>query len=278
MKKVIGILCFLLFAGKAFTASQVPDICIIKKDSVQDTLSVFVFPLEDYFELKGEKNLGGFKNCNSPSCSRGYQAVWLIENDSLFLINIQGCNEGMSWCDESALPSLEKIFGEECINNKVFAYWANGNYRFFLGDEIPHIDKQLFYTEKQVVLKNGIAKKIKSVQNVKPRKRAFSVKQTTPEFILYLVQTNLNWRALPKTKKDKWYAEMQITILKNGKSRLKLITDTPESFRLAAEKEYFKSIKNVRWYTYKQLGKKTEVTFTVKAYYEKNNQVITLIN
>ncbi|MBN1462470.1 MAG: hypothetical protein JW922_02185, partial [Paludibacteraceae bacterium] len=97
MKKVIGILCFLLIAGKAFTASQVPDICIIKKDSVQDTLSIFVFPLEDYFELKGEKNLGGFKNCNSPSCSRGYQAVWLIENDSLFLINIQGCNEGMSW-------------------------------------------------------------------------------------------------------------------------------------------------------------------------------------
>jgi hypothetical protein len=170
MKRVIGMLFLLLIVGKAFAASQVPDICIIKTAKTQDTLSAFVFPLEDYFELKGDRNLGGFKYCESNSCTRGYQAVWLVENDSLFLINIQGCNEQMSWCDESSIPNLKTLFGDSCINNRVYASWVSGNYRFFEGDEIPIIDKQIFNAERQVTFNQGKVKKNKRVVNVVPNK------------------------------------------------------------------------------------------------------------
>lgn len=132
----------------SYGATQVPDICLIKKDSVHyDTLVFFVFPLEDYFDEVGSRDLAGFKSCESNSCTRGYQAIWLVENDSLFLYKLQGCNEHMSWCDESSIPDLKEIFGDECINDRVFARWAKGKYRAFDGKIIPCIKKQMFYTE-----------------------------------------------------------------------------------------------------------------------------------
>jgi len=277
MKQTIGILLFLFIAGQAFAASQVPDICIIKKDSTQDTLVVFVYPLEEYFDLQGSHEIPGFKNCNSPSCARGYQAVWKIQNDSLFLINLQGCNEQMSWCDESAMPNLKAMFGDECQNNKVFAKWVTGKYRFMHGDEVPLINKQIFDTEKQITFLAGKVKRNRKVVNVKSRRNGFEVIQSTPDFILYLIHTNLNWKALPKLDKDKWYAEIDVTILKNGKTAIKLITDTKEDFRAVAEQEYLKCLKKVRWYHYRQLGKNVEVKFVVRATFERTEQLITII-
>lgn len=276
MKKSICILLFFLITGQAFAASQVPDLCVFKKDTVQDTLSTFVFPLEDFFELIGERDLKGFKYCESPSCTRGYQAVWSIENDSLFLVNIQGCNEQMSWCDESSMPNLSLMFGTECVNNKVFAYWVTGKYRFFEGDEVPYIDKQIYKAERQVKIEKGITK-IKRKVNVKPKKKAVEINERTPEFVLNTIHNNFNWRALPKLEKDKWYAELEVTVLKNRKTSLKLITDTPEEFRLAAEQEYLNCFKKIRWYKYKQMGKKVEVTFIVRAYFERQDQIITIV-
>lgn len=277
MKKVIGMLLFLLIVGKAFAASQVPDICIIKNKNTLDTLSVYVFPLEEYFEIIGDKNLGGFKYCESNSCTRGYQAVWLVENDSLFLINIRGCNEQMSWCDESSIPDLKTMFGDSCINNRVFASWVSGNYRFFEGDEIPIIDKQIFNAEQQVTFNHGKAKKIKRKINVSCNKKSIEINEKTPEFILNTIREDFYWTNMPVMLKQKWYAEMEITVLKNKKTKIKLITDTSEEFRLAAEQEYLRCLDKIRWCQYKQMGKKFEIIFVVRAYFERNNKIITII-
>lgn len=277
MKQVIGMLLFLLIVGQAFAASQVPDICIIKNDKTQDTLSVFVFPLEDYFELKGDRDLGGFKYCESNSCTRGYQAVWLIENDSLFLVNIQGCNKQMSWCDESSMPNLKTMFGDACVNNKVFANWVNGNYRFLEGNEIPIIDKQIFNAEYQVAINQGKVKKIKRKINVSCDKKSIEINEKTPEFILNTIGERFYWTNMPVMLKQKWYAEMEITVLKNKKTIIKLITDTSEEFRLAAEQEFIRCLDKIRWCKYKQMGKKLEITFVVRAYFERNTKTITII-
>ncbi len=277
LKKTLGIFILLITTSGIFAASQVPDLCVFKKDSIQDTLSVFIFPLEDFFDIIGDKDLKGFKYCESPSCVRGYQAIWEIQNDSLFLISIQGCNEQMSWCDESAMPDLKLMFGSECENNKVFAYWVNSNYRFFEGKEVPLIDKQIYKADRIVKVRKGIITKNKRKLNIKPKKKANEINLSTPEFILYTIHNNFNWRDLPKIKKDKWYAELEITVKKNRKTSIKIITDTPENFRIAAEKEYNKSLKKVRWYKYKQLGKKVELKFTVRAYFERNDQKITIV-
>jgi hypothetical protein len=277
MKKISGILILIALSTKLFAGSQVPDICIFQKDSLKDTLSTYAYPLETYLDQQDDRSLGGFKNCNSPACVRGYQAVWLVKKDSLFLINIQGCNEQMSWCDESAIPSLKNIFGESVKNKRVFANWVNGNYRFFKGNEIPLLNKPMFESEKQVAFKNGKAKRIKHIRNVIPRRKAYKVTQNTPEMIVSLMQSDLDWHNLPESRFYKWYGEMTITILKNGKTSVKLITDTDEAFRAAAEAEYQKCLNKVRWYKYCQNKKKVEVSFVVRAQFFRNDQTIKII-
>ena len=278
MKKASGILIFLLTLGQAFGASQVPDIGIFKKDSIQDSLSLFIFPLEDYLEKHADEDkLKGFNNCESPSCARGYQAVWLIENDSLFIHTIQGCNKQMSWCDESTIPDLKTIFGEDAPESRFFAHWVNGKYSFFEGEQIPLIDKFIFEDERLVKCKNGEVESIKHKKNVKKKQKTIGINNETPKFILYRIHNAFNWRGLPKLKKDKWYAELTITVKNNGKTAIQLLTDTPEDFRIAAEAEYLRCLKNLRWHKYKQQGKKVEVSFKVRAYFERHDQIITII-
>lgn len=277
MKKIFGIYLFLFIVASAFAATQVPDICIIKKDSTQsDTLVMFSYPLEEYFEKVGTRDLAGFKTCESTACSRGYQAVWLVENDSLFLVNIQGCNEHMSWCDEAAIPNLKKVFGDESINNKVFAKWSFGKYRCFEGDEIPYLKKQMFNSERIIVVKSGRVKKINRYVNVKTRDKSFGVERNTPEFILNTIQTNINWKALPK-REQKWIADIEITIKKNGKTLIKVKTNASKNSIAQTEIELTRCLKNFKWFQYKQLGKKIDVAFSVKAQFEADKQIITII-
>jgi hypothetical protein len=261
-----------------FSATQVPDICIIKNDSTHiDTLITFSYPLEDYFEKIGTRDLPGFKSCESNACTRGYQAVWLVENDSLFLLNIQGCNEYMSWCDEASLPNLHLMFGRQSKNNRVYADWVNGKYIFFEGDEIPYLKKQLFNAERILSFKNGKLKRTKRYLNVKPRKKSFGVEENTPEFLLSFIQQNINWKAIPKKDPSKWITDIEVLIKKNGYTQLSIKTTGSKSFKAAVEKELSRCLKNFRWFQYRQSGSRIEVSFVVKAQFDNEKQIITII-
>lgn len=277
MHKILGtIILFFIFAS-TFAATQVPDLCIIKKDTTEsDTLVMFSYPLEEYFEKTGSRDLGGFKTCESPACSRGYQAVWLVENDSLFLINIQGCNEHMSWCDEASIPNLKKVFGEDSKSDRVYAKWVYGKYRCFEGDEIPYLKKQLFNAERLLNVKYGKVKRISKYQNVKTRDKSFGVETNTPEFLISVLQTNINWKALPK-RDNKWIADIEFTIKKNGKTTLKIKTNASKNAVTLIEEELLRCMKNYKWFQYREQGKRIEVSFNVKAQFEVDKQVITLI-
>lgn len=278
MKHFVGILLFLFVAEGLFAASQVPDICMIRKDTAaEDTLALFTYPLEDYFEQEGERNLGGFKSCESNACQRGYQAVWRVQNDSLFLINIQGCNEHMSWCDESALPSLRKVFGYKCVNNKVYATWATGKYIAFEGAEVPYLKKQLFNAERELKIDAGKVERIRRYINVKPRKKAFAVEQNTPDFIAYFIKTNINWKAIPRREPNKWIADMDFYIKKNGRSYVKLKTTGTQTFVVATEKEFNRIVKKMKWFKYRERGRRIEVCFNVRAEFDSEKELITVI-
>ncbi len=279
MKRFVSIyILSLFFSGITYGATQVPDICIVKKDSIHiDTLVFFVYPLEDYFDEVGSRDLAGFKSCESNSCLRGYQAVWLVENDSLFLYNIQGCNEYMSWCDESSIPNLKDIFGDDCKNDRVFARWTNGKYRAFDGDVIPCVKKQMFYTEKLIKVKDGEVRKIKRYVNVKPRRKAVPISVATPEMITLFLEEKINWKAMPKRGVDEWVGEIYFTVKKNGRASIKLKTNASDRTIYQTETELFRSLKEIRWYRYYQLGKKVELQFSVKAKFDMANQKVILI-
>lgn len=278
MKKILGILFLVMSFASAKSATQVPDICIIKKDSTtSDTLAMFSYPLEDYFEKIGTRDLAGFKTCESPACTRGYQAVWFVENDSLFLINIQGCNEHMSWCDEAAIPNLKKIFDEALNNNKVFASWAYGSFRCFEGNEIPYLKSQMFVADRLLKIKQGKVTRIKRYVNVKKKSKSFAVEDNTPEFLLGIIQSNINWNVLPKRGTRQFVVDIQVVVKKNRRTQLTVKTNASKRSVQLIEQELKRCLKSLRWYQYTQLGRKITVSFNIKAEFDIDNKLITII-
>ena len=79
---------FLSQYNYAYSTAQVPDLLIYNGD----TLMLFSNPLEFFYNETNPKPVTFVEtNCSSTACWRGYQATWLIENDSLYLIKIDAC-------------------------------------------------------------------------------------------------------------------------------------------------------------------------------------------
>ena len=60
--------------------------------------------------------------CLSSACWRGYQGVWQIENDSLFLIDLKPCCELAE--DEINPLQIDSLFKNLSRNGIVFANWV----------------------------------------------------------------------------------------------------------------------------------------------------------
>lgn len=117
--KFIAIILLLLICNlKVVATAQVPDLMIIGKDTFQ----MHTNPLEIYLDSIGDRDFPDFKGGGSTACWRGYQAIWRLENDSMFLEKIQSCHRDEGDVD----ANLEKMFGDKFINGKVYAYWFTG--------------------------------------------------------------------------------------------------------------------------------------------------------
>ncbi|WP_139181089.1 hypothetical protein [Winogradskyella thalassocola] len=105
-----------------------PDYIIYKGD----TIPIYNLILEKYFqktELEDKGSLFGlkFREGASLNCWRGYQAIYMIENDSLFLKNIIDCGERN--IDQLASSKrIIEIFGNKENNGKVFIDWFSGDF------------------------------------------------------------------------------------------------------------------------------------------------------
>lgn len=117
MKETTTIL-MILFSMTIFATEQTPDILIYKSD----TIYMETYPFEilmDSDSLIRDKIFGD-EFCISSGCWRGHVGTWLIENDSLFLIDlIDGC-VGIKF-------KLEEVFNVKVIDNKIFAVWFSGD-------------------------------------------------------------------------------------------------------------------------------------------------------
>jgi hypothetical protein len=99
MRTISIILFSILISNEIFSTAQIPDLLIYKSD----TVALYANPLEAYYNEnipRPDFKLGG---CWSTACWRGYQAIWEIKNDSLFLNTIQDCchNEEYELTDQS---------------------------------------------------------------------------------------------------------------------------------------------------------------------------------
>ena len=141
----------------------------------KDTIATYNLILEQYLQKqdtsKTEQLFGlTFRNGASFNCWRGYQAIYKIENDSLFLVDIINCGERRNG-QINKIESTEKIkaiFKEKLVNGKVFINWFSGYINFPLSDKVLRWDGvfyKIFEKEKVITISDGLVSKVEDVNN-----------------------------------------------------------------------------------------------------------------
>jgi hypothetical protein len=168
-----SILIIILFSFKIVTASspQFPDYLIFKND----TIPVYNLILEKYLDQQNKSDHGtlfGLKLREGASfnCWRGYQAIYSIENDSLFLKDIIDCGELSSSKSIDKVESIGKmkaLFQNKSVNGKVFIEWYSGkislpNGKLLRWDGVFH---KTFENEILFKVEKGIISKISKIEN-----------------------------------------------------------------------------------------------------------------
>lgn len=171
IKKIILILIFAITPLSIFASPQMPDFIIYKKD----TIATYNLILEKYLQKKDTANTNtlfglSFRGNSSFNCWRGYQAIYKIENDSLFIVDIINCGELINRKIDKAqsLKKLQTIFGEQLKNNKVHIDWFEGILNFPRTNEVLRWDGvfyKIFEKEKLLTISNGIVLKTEDINN-----------------------------------------------------------------------------------------------------------------
>ncbi len=167
------ILTLTLSAFQLFASPQMPDYIIFKGD----TIATYNLILEQYLQrtdtAKTEKLFGlNFRNNItggfSFNCWRGYQAIYKLDNDSLFLVDIINCGERRRGkIDKAAsFEKMKDIFGNNVIGGRVFIHWFSGDLNFPISNKVLRWDG-VFYTihEKETVMSIAFGK-VTSLENV----------------------------------------------------------------------------------------------------------------
>jgi hypothetical protein len=166
---ILYILTF--WTTQVFASPQMPDYIIYGKD----TIATYSLLVEQYLQhndtAKTDKLFGlSFRNGLTFNCWRGYQAIYKIENDSLFLTDIINCGEFRNGKINKAnsIDKLKVIFGDKFSNNKVYIDWFDGFINFPLTNKVLRWDGvfyRIFEKEKVITISKGVVGKIQDVEN-----------------------------------------------------------------------------------------------------------------
>lgn len=124
---------FFNFALRTFASPQMPDYIIYKND----TIPTYNLILEQYLQKvnPSEEKLFGlsFRGASSTNCWRGYQAIYEITDNKLYLTNIISCGELRNNSKINFTESqnrMKEIFGDKVENYKVFIDWFSNEINF----------------------------------------------------------------------------------------------------------------------------------------------------
>lgn len=242
-KTIISIL--ILFATKIFASPQMPDYIIFEKD----TIPTYNLILEQYLQKKKtneDKLFGlsfrGSENFGVPTnCWRGYQAIYEIIDNKLFLTKIISCGELRDKSKINVAESqrkMKEIFDDKVENNGVLIDWFSGEINF---PQKIKKNKQIrwdgvFYRifEYETVLdfQNGKLTKQEKVNNYEKISGGIDRKN----------KDKVSNKIFKKLKKQKWEKESDcsekylITIGENGK-----ISNVKMTYSEQEIKEYFEN-------------------------------------
>jgi len=227
MKGILTILIFSVYVLNSFASSpQLPDYLIFNKD----TIPTYNLLVEEYLQkIKEDKGrlfnlsfrntingtLGSYENC-----WRGYQAIYEIHNDSLFVNAIISC---YSLENKKGIPKnyINQLFGEKVKNGKVFVDWFSGKISFPLktkNNKLLRWDgvfERIFLFEKVIKIKNGSILEIRDQKNYGDLKNGLNrIEKDSIRGFLFSAIKNYKWTKLDKFDCSESYS---ITIGKKGK-------------------------------------------------------------
>lgn len=164
-----------LSSVELFASPQMPDYIIFKGD----TIATYNLILEQYLQQKDtgtterllglsfRNNINGYASFN---CWRGYQAIYKIDNDSLFLVDIINCGERRNGkIDKAAsIARMKEIFDERVISSRVYINWFSGDLNFPLNNKVLRWDGvfyKIYEKETVITIALGSVIGIKNVNN-----------------------------------------------------------------------------------------------------------------
>ncbi|MBS1950125.1 MAG: hypothetical protein JST37_03880 [Bacteroidetes bacterium] len=262
-----------------------PDYVIYGKD----TIATYNLILEQYLQrqdtAKREQLFGlVFRDGASFNCWRGYQAIYKIENDSLFLVDIINCGELRNGkIDKTqSFEKIKSIFGDKVKTGKVFINWFDGYVNFPLTNKVLRWDG-VFYTiferEKVISISNGLVGKIEDFENyVDDPKRIDRRDRNKISDVLF-----------KKLKKTKWKnsddfdcgTKYLVTIDKNGNvSKVRMLYTDEEIEKYYEKDEYnfciskmFNALKGLKFDIIKDKGKSISEDIYIEIWIEGNGKI-----
>ena len=161
---LLAILCVL--PATTLATPQAPDVLFYKGGAYR----LFANPLESFYQDREKRPRFFFRPNQMLSGNwRGYIATWTIENDFLYLVNIDGwiCNRDSTGCREA---DLSELFGKKYRNGKVKADWFSGDIRMPEGEMLEYVHlgyESVFERELIVTVDSGKVVKESMVDNTK---------------------------------------------------------------------------------------------------------------
>ncbi len=262
-------LVVLIFSSiSIFASPQLPDYIIYKSDTVPTYNLLIEQYLQKYKQEEREQLFGlTFRDGASFNCWRGYQAIYKIENDSLFLADIIDCGSlrKAQLNKSTSLEKMHSIFGDKLINGKVFINWFSGDMSFPLTNKIVRWDgvfNTIYEEEKVLNISNGNVSNIENVNNYvddpKAINREYKVKISD---ILLKKLKGIKWKTSDDCDCSEKYL---ITIDEYGKiSKIKMFRyDSEGKMDQLERKEYdyctgamLKALKSLRFDIIKNKGR-----------------------
>jgi len=201
-RKTVLLFSTIMCSLTLFASPQAPDYIIYKKD----TIPTYNLILEQYLQKKevseSAKLFGlSFRDSTTFNCWRGYQAIYKIENDSLFLSDIIRCGERGSKIDRDfSLKKMKSIFAERISNGKVYIDWFTGDINFPLTKKLLRWDGvfyKIFEKETVINIANGKIIKEENVDNYTDKPGAINrkYKRELPKIIFKKLK-KVKWKSI----------------------------------------------------------------------------------
>lgn len=131
--KIVCSLAILAFSTALYGTDQIPEIFIYKEyyefyySGIGFGWGYPLSPLSKYKEYKEKMNMRDdgeiSASCQSTDCYRGYQGIWKIEDNTLFLSELRnGCYH------EETLVDMKEVFGSKYTKQGLKAFWITDTF------------------------------------------------------------------------------------------------------------------------------------------------------